>query len=207
MKEKNNITIDYYNQNAEIFIENTKNVVFQSIQDRFLDKLPAGAYILDFGCGSGRDTKYFLEKGFQVTAMDGSERLCRLASEYTGIPIRHKMFQELSDIDKYDGIWACASILHLSSKELKEVFDKMLRALKDGGILYVSFKYGIFEGERNGRYFLDMTEEKMAGFLKDIPFLTIEDQWVTTDARPERNEEQWLNIIFRKISNVLSSPL
>ncbi|MDO4339548.1 MAG: class I SAM-dependent methyltransferase [Eubacteriales bacterium] len=112
-----NHTIDYYNLNAESFIENTKNVDMHQTQDRFLRLLDENASILDFGCGSGRDTRYFLDKGYQVTATDGSAEICRSASSFTGIAVKEMMFGELDEIDTYDGIWACASILHLMSDQ------------------------------------------------------------------------------------------
>lgn len=160
--------------------------------------LPAGAYILDFGCGSGRDTKYFLEKGFQVDAIDGSEELCKIARDYTGIKVKQMLFEELHDVDKYDGIWACSSILHLSKPALTGVLKKMAAALKDNGVVYTSFKHGSFEGERNGRYFTDSTIGDFEKYLHGIPELQIEDYWITGDVRPGRDEEKWLNLILRK---------
>lgn len=112
----NNKTLDYYNQNADQFVKGTVSVDFKETQDRFLGAL-SGKRVLDFGCGSGRDTKYFIENGFEVVATDGSEELCKSASEYTGIAVKQMLFQELDEIDKYDGIWACSSILHLTKKE------------------------------------------------------------------------------------------
>lgn len=191
-------TIDYYNQNAENFIENTQNVDMHLAQDKFLELLPEGASILDFGCGSGRDTKYFLEKGYQVTATDGSAELCRLASAFAGIEVKEMLFQELEDIDIYDGIWACSSILHLPKAELLPVLQKMCLALKDNGAIYTSFKYSDFEGERNGRYFTDFTEIAFKEFIAEIPELRIEDFWITGDVRPGRGDERWLNLILRK---------
>lgn len=191
-------TLEYYNRNAREFAEGTSGVDFSGIQNRFLSHLPEGALILDFGCGSGRDTRYFLGKGFQVEAADGSEELCRLASVYTGIPVKQMLFQELEETEKYDGIWACASILHLRREELPEVFRKMYRALKPGGILYVSFKYGDFEGERNGRYFTDMTEETAEELLESVPELKIKERWVTGDVRAGRGAEKWLNMILSR---------
>lgn len=192
-------TINYYNKNAKDFARGTVEVDFVDMQKRFTDKLQNNAQILDFGCGSGRDTKYFFEHGFQVTAIDGSEELCRLASEYTGIEVKQMLFQELSDINLYDGIWACSSILHLQKAELKQVLKKMEQALKSNGVVYTSFKYGTFEGERNGRYFTDMTEESFENMLKGIEGLVVEEQWITTDVRPGRGEERWFNLILRKI--------
>lgn len=193
-----NNTINYYNQNAENFIANTQNADMHPTQERFLRLLDANTSILDFGCGSGRDTKYFLEKGYQVTATDGSAELCKLASEFTGIKVKEMLFQELDAINQYDGIWACSSILHLPKKELLPVIQKMCEALKDNGIIYTSFKYGDFEGERNGRYFTDFTEKTFQEVIEKVPKLTIEEHWITSDVRPGRGEEKWLNLILRK---------
>ena len=193
-----NQTIDYYNLNAESFIENTQNVDMHLAQDKFLHLLKEGAAILDFGCGSGRDTKYFLDRGYQVTATDGSAELCRWASAFTGIEVKEMMFQELDDIDTYDGIWACSSILHLPKNELILVIRKMCDALKSTGVIYTSFKYSDFEGVRNGRYFTDFTEDSFQEFIAEIPEITIEDQWITGDVRPGRGDERWLNLILRK---------
>ena len=195
---KNDTTIQYYNENAKQFVETTVNVEFRHIQNRFLAKLPKGAYILDFGCGSGRDTKYFLGQGYQVDAIDGSAELCKLASALTGIEVKHMYFQELSEIEKYEGIWACSSILHLSLDNLNTVMKKLSLAIKSNGIIYTSFKYGTFSGERNGRYFTDMTEETFDELLRKIPGLEVEEQWITSDVRPGRGEEKWLNLILRK---------
>ena len=191
-------TINYYNTNAQDFINGTLSVDFKHIQNTFLNLLPAGATILDFGCGSGRDTKYFLDHGYQVAAVDGSAELCKATSEYTGIPVKQMLFENLDEVEKYDGIWACASILHVKRAELPSIFRKMSAATKLNGIIYVSFKYGDFEGERNGRYFTDMTEDSMAQLLEMVPELRIEKQWITGDVRAGRGEERWLNMILRK---------
>lgn len=192
-----NKTIDYYNQNADLFVQGTIAVDFKKTQEKFL-KLLAGKRILDFGCGSGRDTKYFVESGFDVAAIDGSEELCKSASVYTGIQVKHMLFQNLDEEDQYDGIWACSSILHLPKDELKIVLNKMSRALRTNGIIYTSFKYGNFEGERNGRFFTDFTLEIFKDFIKDVKSVVIEEYWITGDVRPGREDEKWLNLILRK---------
>lgn len=194
-----NKTLNYYNQNADSFIEGTVSVNFKEVQDKFLQML-SEKKILDFGCGSGRDTMYFLKSGFDVTATDGSEELCKYASEYTGIQVKQMLFQDLDEVDYYDGIWACSSILHLSKNELRIVMNKMSRALKSGGIIYTSFKYGNFEGERNGRFFTDFTIDEFTDFVKDVKEMAIEEYWITGDVRPGRGDERWLNLILRKIA-------
>ena len=191
-------TIEYYNRNAEQFVQGTLSVDFVATQERFLAKLSTGACILDFGCGSGRDTKYFLGKGYQVEATDGSAELCKRAREYTGVNVRQMLFEELDEQEKYDGIWACSSILHLDKRTLTDVLRKMAAALKANGVIYTSFKYGDFEGERNGRYFTDFTPEIFEKYLQEVPELQIEEHWITGDVRPGRGEEKWLNLILRK---------
>ena len=194
----NDKTLDYYNKNADTFFSGTVSVDFTQTQNEFLNYLNAGDYILDFGCGSGRDTRYFMDKGYQVTATDGSAEICRLASIFTGIAVKEMLFQELDDINTYGGIWACSSILHLPKNELLLVIRKMCNALKDTGVIYTSFKYGDFEGVRNGRYFTDFNEDSFKKFIAGIPEITIEDHWITGDVRPGRGDERWLNLILRK---------
>lgn len=191
-------TLQYYNQHAKAYVDSTRDVEFSQTQERFLQYLEPGARILDFGCGSGRDTKYFRNRGFQVEAVDGSAEFVRIASEYTGINVRRMLFQDLDEVECYDGIWACSSILHLPCAELEVVLGKMARALRRRGIVYTSFKYGTEEGERSGRYFTNMTEAKMAGLLEQIPVYDVEEMWVTFDVRPGRGDERWLNMILRK---------
>ena len=194
----NHTTLDYYNQNADTFFSGTVSVDFTQTQNKFLNYLNPGDSILDFGCGSGRDTKYFLEAGMKVDAIDGSEEMCRIASEYTGIKVQQMLFQKLDVYDQYDGIWACASILHLPKNDLKIVLKKMATALKKRGFIYTSFKYGEFEGERNGRYFTDFTIDTFQTFIQDITGLEIKENWITGDVRPGRGEERWLNLILQK---------
>lgn len=193
-----NKTLDYYNKNASSFAEATIDVDFYDTQKHFQKLLPEQGCILDFGCGSGRDTKYFLSQNFLVDAIDGSEKLCHIASDYTGIKVKKMVFNELEEKEKYDGIWACSSILHLSKNELKAVFGKMVKALKRNGIIYTSFKYGDFEGERNGRYFTDFTEEKFNKFIQNIENVKLKEEWITSDVRPGRGDEKWLNLILQK---------
>ena len=194
-----NKTLTYYNTNTSSFVESTQLVQMTEAWSRFTAKLPASSIILDFGCGSGRDTKYFREHGYQVEAIDGSEELCKVASAYTGITVKKQLFTELSEVQKYDAIWACSSILHATSDELVIIMRKIWTALKDNGFIYTSFKYGTFEGERNDRYFTDMTEESLSALLNKTTGFFIEEQWITSDVRPGREEEKWLNVILRKI--------
>ena len=192
-------TLEYYNENARTFSDQTQNVDFTETQERFLTLMPPQGRILDFGCGSGRDTKFFLERGYRVDAVDGSEELCRIASDYTGIRVRQMLFQDLDAVEQYDGTWACSSILHLKKEELRAVILKMITALKSTGYIYTSFKYGTFEGYRKQRYFTDFTEETMTDLLQAFPRLEIRKLWISRDVRPDRDDEKWLNLLLQKI--------
>ena len=161
-------TIDYYNNNAESFISNTVNCEFSDMQDKFLNYLSKNAKILDLGCGSGRDSKYFLNKGFNVTALDGSQELCKIAENIIGQKVMCQDFRNLDYTNEFDGIWACASLLHLKKEEIETVILKCIDALKQNGIFYCSFKYGNYEGDRNGRYFTDLTEEEFNKVISKI---------------------------------------
>ena len=185
---------NYYNENAKIFFEGTVQSDMSSNYTDFLSKLPEGSHILDAGCGSGRDSKNFIDLGYEVTAIDASEAMCTLASEYIHQPVKQMKFQEIDFKEDFDGIWACASLLHVPSHELPEVLQRLRRALKPQGILYASFKYGEFEGERNGRYFHDLNEEKAEAFFVEEGF-KISKMWLTGDVRVGRENEKWLNIL------------
>ena len=193
-----NKTLAYYNRNAQLFTNDTLEVEFSGIQDSFLARLKPGAFILDFGCGSGRDSRYFLQKGYKVEACDGSEEMVKAAAQNAGIPVKRMLFSALNEKDRYDGIFACASILHVPSKELPDIINRMKKAVKTDGILYVSFKYGTFEGIRNGRYFTDLTEESLQAILDEVGGLEIIRTGITGDARPGREDEKWLNVLLRK---------
>ena len=191
-------TIKYYNQNAKKFFADTRSIPLHENQDEFLSYLKPHAKILDLGCGSGRDTKYFLSKNYHVDAMDGSKELVKLAKNYTGTKVECALFSELSVIQEYEGIWACSSILHLPKEQLEETFKRIAEALKPSGYAYASFKYGDFEGERNQRYFIDFTEPKFRDFIMKVPQLKIIDIWTNCDLRSNRQNEKWLNIILQK---------
>lgn len=195
MKEE---TLSYYRKNAENFVKGTINADMEFNRKKFLQRLPEQGSILDFGCGSGRDAKIFLNLGYEVEAVDGCRELCEMAAEYTGIVVRQMDFMELDVREKYDGIWACASVLHLPYEELRAVLAKMAAALKENGVIYVSFKYGEFEGWRNGRYFTDMTEDGVRRLVEETQGMSVEEIWVTADVREGRGDERWVNGVGRK---------
>lgn len=197
--KETDLTLNYYDKNANTYNETTVGVEFTDRQHMLLKYLAPESHILDLGCGSGRDSKAFLEKGFKITAMDGSKEMCQIASKYLGQKVIHKRFNELNDENVYDAVWACASLLHVPSTELQDIMKRIDKALKLEGFLYVSFKYGDFEGKRNGRYFTDMTEAKLKSILEPFKGLEIIEVEITSDVREGREEEKWLNAIMKKV--------
>ncbi|EGQ8142938.1 class I SAM-dependent methyltransferase [Vibrio parahaemolyticus] len=191
------MTIEYYDQNAQSFVAGTIDVNMEELYSHFVSLLPTQALILDAGCGSGRDTKAFLDMGYSVEAIDASLAMVNHATSYTGIQVIKKTFQEMGEKEKYDAIWACASLLHVPKDELFDVFTKLTTALKTGGIWYFSFKYGSEERQKDGRSFTDMNEESIQLLLSKLGGLVNLKTWLTEDARPDR-KEKWLNVIVQK---------
>jgi len=191
-------TIDYYNQNAEKFFNETVNVDMSELYEPFIKLLPKGAKILDAGCGSGRDTLAFKKLGYQVTAFDACEKLAKLASAYIGQAVKHLRFEELDLINEFDGIWACASLLHISPENIKDVLIKILDSLKTNGIFYLSFKYGSDEYFNDGRNFNCYTEDSIMRLLEKLNEMKTLKIWVTNDLRKRRQNEKWLNILLKK---------
>lgn len=169
--------------------------------DKFIGYLPEGGEILDLGCGSGRDSLYFIERGFDVTAVDGSEELCELASIHIGQDVLQMQFFELDFHEVFDGIWACASLLHTTPDELGDILSKVIESLKPSGVLYMSFKYGEFSGFRNGRYFNDLKSKAMKDLLSNYSNIELLEIWKSADVRTERGDDLWLNVIIKKMSD------
>jgi SAM-dependent methyltransferase len=190
-------TIAHYDAEAEAFFSTTVDVDMSPLHAPFLAKLKAGAAILDAGCGSGRDARAFRERGFAVTAMEPSRALAELAEAHCGLPVVLRRFQEIDWQETFDGIWACASLLHVPLAELPEVFGRLSRALRPGGVIYVSFKYGCGEREHGGRRFTDLDEAGLNDLLARAPALTSVDTWTTGDRRAGREHERWLNALLR----------
>jgi len=193
-----NNTIDYYNKNADRFIENTINSNMETVYNIFLKYVIPNGKILDLGCGSGRDSKEFIKRGYSVVAIDGSQEMCKRASDYIGQEVACTLFNEIEYKDEFDGVWACATLLHLPKEVLPEVIARISRALKDNAYFYLSFKYGGFSGERNGRFFTDMNEETFQELIRKYSEFEIIETMITEDVRPYRENEKWLNIVLRK---------
>ncbi|BBR60769.1 MULTISPECIES: class I SAM-dependent methyltransferase [unclassified Klebsiella] len=193
------MTLEYYQHHADDFFSSTVNVDMDSLYTPFLERVPKGGWILDAGCGSGRDSKAFLQQGYQVEAFDATAEMAKLASQHTGFSVKQMTFSDVDAVNRYDGIWCCASLLHVSAAELPDAMAKLARALKPGGTWYVSFKYGDGERVKDGRHFTDLNEQRLNAMLAGLADITLAGHWITEDKRPDRSE-MWLNALLQKRS-------
>lgn len=188
----------FYRKNAQQFFDRTAHLEVENLYARFLPLLSAGARILDAGCGSGRDTKAFAERGYEVVAFDATPEMVALAEQFSGQPVRLLRFQEMDFVEEFDGIWACASLLHVPLAELSAVFDRFIRALKPNGYWYMSFKYGDGETQRGIRQFTDFNEPSLRAFLENFEQLEVITLGISGDTRLNYEQERWVSAVVRR---------
>lgn len=190
-------TLEYYDEHAGDFVERTADIDMTPLYEAFLTLLLPGGRILDAGCGSGRDAAAFAAGGYDVVAFDGSREMARLAAERTGLAVKHLTFDGVAWTNEFDGVWACASLLHLPMAERLDALSRLVAALKAGGVLYVSLKSGDSEGERDGRWFSDSTLERLESEMGAVGRLRIIRVWETAD-HAARADTRWINALARK---------
>ena len=192
------VTINFYEKNAEAYAALTVTADMSRVYEKFLAYLPCGAKVLDAGCGSGRDSLFFMRQGYRVTMLDASAAMCRCAEKLTGQKALHKTFAEINFDKQFDGIWANASLLHVPEQEMEKVLKILHRALKDDGVLYASWKYGEAERRDGERFYCDMTEEKLKKLLRRTGCFVCKEVWVSEDVLPLHREQRWLNVVLGK---------
>ena len=190
-------TIQYYDEHADEYVRATVSVNMGSLYEPFLSHVPPSGRILDAGCGSGRDSKEFLGRGYHVTSIDASRKMVQAATALTAQKAHLMAFQEVGFSEKFDGVWACASLLHVPLIELPGIIGRLASVLRPSGVLYASFKMGLGERNQGGRLFTDMDEVTFTSLVRGIGELEILRLWHSDDRRPNRND-QWLNALLRK---------
>ena len=192
------MTIEFYNKNAEEFYNATVSADMSETCERFLKYIVPGGKILDAGCDSGRDSLYFLKSGYKVVSIDASEEMVRLSSKLTGQQTLLMKFEDVDFKDEFDGIWACASLLHVPKAKIKSVMTKLAQALKENGIFFGSFKYGEGEEFRGERLFNFYDENSLRVLISEIKQLEILEIWITEDVRPGKEGEMWASCLCRR---------
>ncbi|PIW18046.1 SAM-dependent methyltransferase [bacterium (Candidatus Blackallbacteria) CG17_big_fil_post_rev_8_21_14_2_50_48_46] len=195
----------WYRENANQFIASTYALNMEALYAQFLPLLPVGGLILDYGCGSGRDSLAFAKAGYEVLAIDPCPEFIAYLenqadqNQIKNLEVRLGSLEEVSEKERFDGVWACASLLHLPKHALTQTLIGLAQHLIKGGVLYASFKKGTFEGGRNGRYFTDMEPGKLENLIHTIQDFELKKIWLTEDIRPER-VESWVNLLAIKQS-------
>ncbi len=191
------MSIEYYNKNAEEFYQGTVSADMSETCNKFLKYVVPGGRILDAGCGSGRDSLYFIKRGYKVVSIDASEQMVRLSSALTGQQTLLLKFEDVDFKDEFDGIWGCASLLHIPKVEIKDVMSKLIQGLKKNGIFYMSFKYGQGEELKDERLFNFYDEITLPELIAEVGQLKTIEIWVTEDVRPGREGEKWISCLSR----------
>ena len=151
MNQHSDSTIRYYDDHADQYVRDTAGVEMQPLYVPFLELISPGGKILDAGCGSGRDGMAFKDRGFVVTAIDASETMANHASRLLTQPVSVVRLEDVAFTSEFDGIWACASLLHVPRHEIDDVLLRLIRALKPHGVCFLSFKEGDGERKDGGR--------------------------------------------------------
>lgn len=190
-------SIAYYDAHGDEFFARSADVEKLPHLTRFMARMPPGGVVLEAGCGSGRDALALRQAGFAVTAFDGSATMVRLASRHTGLAVLHMTFDEMAWESAFDGVWACASLLHVAPADLPAVFGRIGCALKPGGVAFASFKLGQGRRFANGRWFTDLGLDDLAALFKAAGCDILERD-VSSDLRAGREHELWAAAIARR---------
>ncbi|HEY0649315.1 class I SAM-dependent methyltransferase [Phenylobacterium sp.] len=192
------MSVEFYEENAEDFFRRSIDADMAAGWQAFAALLKPGARVLDAGCGSGRDALALSRMGFAVTAMEASPKLATLARAHTGLPVQVLTFDQIAWRDAFDGVWACASLLHVPRAELPAVMTRIRDALVAGGAWWMSFRYGTEERQTPGRRFTDLDEAGAESLLASVGGLSLVSMDVTQDVRPDRAGDRWLSILCQR---------
>ncbi|MCI8727453.1 MAG: methyltransferase domain-containing protein [Hungatella sp.] len=191
-------SIEYYNKYAAKIYEDTVDMDVTDLMHQFLKELEEGDTILDLGCGSGRDSLIMYDMGYDVTPLDASEEMCKLAEIHTGLDVLQMTYEDMEFEDVFDGIWACNSLIHVPKNEMPEILCRICDALCSRGVLYLSVEKGDFEGFRGERYFCDYTMESLTAMVERTGLFEIIKTWETEDVRASHPDTMWVNMLARK---------
>jgi len=193
-------TLAHYDEGAEGFWLGTRDHDVSQNIEALLAELPTGSpqRVLDFGCGPGRDLLSFLEHGHRPTGLDGSTAFVEMARERAGVEVLHQDFLALDlPRERFDGVFANASLFHVPSRELPRVLGDLLGCLRPGGVLFASNPRGNNrEGWNGRRYGAYHDFESWRTFVLNAGFEAIRHYY-----RPPglpRDQQPWLASLWRR---------
>lgn len=198
MKSEND-TIRYYDEHACEFIESSINADMTVLYDKFIRYLPVEGNVLDVGCGSGRDSLFFKKCGYNVTAVDASIEMCQRATVLIGQSVQQMKFEDISFENHYDGVWACASLLHVDKTSIKDILERLVKSLVPNGVLYASWKYGIGERVDGNRFYCDYNEKNIRQLVDGIKQTQLLEIWISKDTRSADYNTKWINLLLKRI--------
>lgn len=189
-------SIAYYDRNAETYAEDTRKIDMSRHHKVFESYLEKGNHILDLGCGSGRDSHHFMSRGYQVTSMDGSAEMVKQASSYLSRPVIHSTFEDYESNHIYDGIWASASLLHVSKENLADILSKYIDMLNINGVFFMSYKIYDEDFEYDGRRFTCFTLDSLTSLLSTFDNISVVNIRETDSV--QTNNMRWVSAIIRR---------
>lgn len=192
--------MNFYDIYAEKYYNKTIKALNSDNLNKFLENISKDGVIVDLGCGSGRDTLYMKSKGYKnILPIDASSGLICEAYKNSGLKILEADIRNYNyALNYYSGIFANASLLHLTNEEFLNVLPKLYRSLKQTGVLYISLKplkEGIIEETKNGRYFRYYTEKELKDIFYSLDIKNFEI-WKTKSTIEEGQD--WINILIKK---------
>ena len=207
-------TLNYYDKNAVEFANQTVSIDMHDLYELFLNQLPKRntQSILDVGCGSGRDANYFAKQGYDVTAIDASAELIQwarqhhMSSRISWVHLDFSSIEKQAWENKFTGIWACASLLHVPFLELPCIIKSLLDTLTDEGVMYLSFKHGQGERVDEKRFFCDMDEKRWKTIVTKITQVIEYHIWLSADKRANC-KDAWFNVMIKRKNDHIRNSL
>jgi len=194
------LTLEHYNQRAGEFFEGTRDHDVSQNIAALLEHIDGGPpyAILDFGCGPGRDLKTFSDLGHIAVGLDGAAQFVEMARAYSGCEVWQQDFLQLDlPQNRFDGVFANASLFHVASQELPRVLAELHATLKPGGVLFASNPRGRDdEGWNRGRYGAYYDPATWRGLVSAAGFVELAHYY-----RPPglpRQQQPWLASVWRK---------
>lgn len=168
-------TLDVYDAQADDYVRMMTDEAAKDIRiAEFIAACPVGGDVLDLGCGPGTYARLMAEAGLNVTALDGSAEMARRAAEIPGVDARHGYFEDVSDENAYDGIWASFSLLHAPRAAFPGHLDRLRRALRPGGVFFIGMKTGTGEGRDDlGRFYTYYSADDLDAGLRRAGFTPV----------------------------------